>query len=139
MFSSSAESLKQLVRRSSSKEKERRLIRRTSSKKNKENGAGGGTKSKMASPPSQTQPSSPACLPSSIDHSSIFPSEAPAFAFNATEPEPASEDMRVPAGIVVDPRLEHSAEPGDPQVFEKDCTETDIQTFHVTLTYKPRI
>lgn len=30
-------------------------------------------------------------------------------------------------------------ENGPPIVSEQDCTELDVQTFHVTLTYKPRI
>lgn len=30
-------------------------------------------------------------------------------------------------------------ENGPPVVSEQDCTELDVQTFHVTLTYKPRI
>lgn len=28
---------------------------------------------------------------------------------------------------------------GDGTIGPQDCTEMDVQTFHVTLTYKPRI
>lgn len=50
------------------------------------------------------------------------------------------------SGISYEGKLQTTASPkrgtsgtSSPGITEQDCTEVDVQTFHVTLTYKPRI
>lgn len=110
---------KQLVRRHSGKE--RRLVRRSSSKskRDKENGAntscvstsGGGTSSKK--------------WDSGINKVSLG---------SSLSVEPPMVSGTSPARTKGHNR--HSNPVG---ITEQDCTEIDVQTYHVSLTYKPRI
>lgn len=105
---------KQLVRRSSGKEK--RLVRRSSSKckRDKENGA---NTSGIASCSKKWD--------SGISKVSLG---------SSISAEPPMVSGSSPARSKVLNR--HSNPIG---ITEQDCTEVDVQTYHVTLTYKPRI
>lgn len=133
------------LRRTSSREKQR--WHRNSSRRNKENGTKGAGRSAtataavaaaavaavteasksrsletiktvkivrvMAADQQQQQPTTEKMLDNS--HNEIFEQHA-------------SKETRVPSRIS-----------GDGVIGPQDCTEMDVKTFHVTLTYKPRI
>lgn len=108
---------KQLVRRSSGKEK--RLVRRSSSKstRDKENGANVSTSGIASSSKKwDSGASKVASLGSSI------PCELPMVSGTSPARTKMMNRHSNPVGIT-----------------EQDCTEVDVQTYHVTLTYKPRI
>ncbi|XP_042898219.1 unconventional myosin-IXa isoform X2 [Parasteatoda tepidariorum] len=110
---------KQLVRKSSGKEK--RLVRRSSSKskRDKENGAGASCVTTTASSSKGKRDSSGSKVVSLGTSMS-------------SEPLPVSGSS--PARVKVMNRLSNPV-----GITEQDCTELDVQSFHVTLTYKPRI
>ncbi|XP_023230368.1 uncharacterized protein LOC111630490 isoform X2 [Centruroides sculpturatus] len=67
---------------------------------------------------------------------------------NYTSSKHGSSHYGLPSssGISYEGKLQTTASPkrgtsgtSSPGITEQDCTEVDVQTFHVTLTYKPRI
>lgn len=108
---------KQLVRRSSGKEK--RLVRRSSSKskKDKENGANTLSASGIASCSKKWDTSL-----GKVSLGSSLPAEPPMVSGSSPSRTKVLNRHSTPIGIT-----------------EQDCTEVDVQTYHVTLTYKPRI
>ena len=110
---------KQLVRRSSGKEK--RLVRRSSSKskKDKENGANASSLSASGIASCSKK------WDSNIGKVSLG---------SSLSVEPPMVSGSSPSRSKVLNR--HSTPVG---ITEQDCTEVDVQTYHVTLTYKPRI
>lgn len=108
---------KQLVRRSSGKEK--RLVRRSSSKskKDKENGANTLSASGIASCSKKWDTNL-----GKVSHGSSLPAEPPMVSGSSPSRSKVLNRHSTPVGIT-----------------EQDCTEVDVQTYHVTLTYKPRI
>ena len=117
-LSVSAESVKRpSLRRTSSREKGR--LNRSSSRRNKENGA----KCRSAD----------ACKSRSLETVKIkrVSLEQPAEKILKTSKEVLNEETNKEC-CMTDSHLEVPIGP-------QDCTEMDIQTFHVTLTYKPRI
>ncbi|XP_015596904.1 uncharacterized protein LOC107268541 isoform X2 [Cephus cinctus] len=121
-LSASADSVKRSsLRRTSSREKSR--LHRSSSRRNKENGA-----KARASDTSKSR--------------SLETVKAKAVRVSVEQPmermSKNSEDLHadIDASKGKDVAIHHNSEtPIGPQ----DCTEMDVQTFHVTLTYKPRI
>ncbi|XP_076052992.1 uncharacterized protein LOC143032326 isoform X6 [Oratosquilla oratoria] len=118
----SSESIGRVVRRSSSKDKERRLVRRSSSKKDKENGQKGVVASRGRS--SSTEVKTPTTHYAG-DHLGSPPRRVLATSLGPVGlgAPPAGAD---PVGIVG-------------ALTDHDCTETDVQRVHVSITYKPRI
>lgn len=108
---------KQLVRRSSGKEK--RLVRRSSSKskKDKENGANTLSASGIASCSKKWDTNL-----GKVSLGSSLPAEPPMVSGSSPSRTKVLNRHSTPVGIT-----------------EQDCTEVDVQTYHVTLTYKPRI
>lgn len=108
---------KQLVRRSSGKEK--RLVRRSSSKskKDKENGANTLSASGIASCSKKWDTNL-----GKVSLGSSLPAEPPMVSGSSPSRTKVLNRHSTPIGIT-----------------EQDCTEVDVQTYHVTLTYKPRI
>lgn len=108
---------KQLVRRSSGKE--RRLVRRSSSKskKDKENGANTLSASGIASCSKKWDTNL-----GKVSLGSSLPAEPPLVSGSSPSRSKVLNRHSTPVGIT-----------------EQDCTEVDVQTYHVTLTYKPRI
>lgn len=108
---------KQLVRRSSGKEK--RLVRRSSSKskKDKENGANTLSASGIASCSKKWDTNL-----GKVSLGSSLPAEPPMVSGSSPSRSKVLNRHSTPIGIT-----------------EQDCTEVDVQTYHVTLTYKPRI
>ncbi|GIY32812.1 uncharacterized protein CEXT_418471 [Caerostris extrusa] len=108
----------QLVRKPSGKGN--RLVRRSSSKskRDKENGAGASSSGLASSSKSKRDSavSKVVSLGSSV----------------SSEPLPVSGSS--PARAKMMNRLSNPV-----GITEQDCTELDVQSFHVTLTYKPRI
>lgn len=117
MNSVSGGSDKQLVRRSSGKEK--RLVRRSSSKskKDKENGANTLSASGIASCSKKWDTNL-----GKVSLGSSLPAEPPMVSGSSPSRTKVLNRHSTPVGIT-----------------EQDCTEVDVQTYHVTLTYKPRI
>ena len=113
-LSASAESVKRpSVRRNSSKEKSR--LQRSSSRRNKENGA--------KTPKHQQQQQQNAS-------SDTIKVKAGARGASADQLQPAEK-------IIKNEVADHQQQPDT--IGPHHCTEMDVQTFHVTLTYKPRI
>ncbi|XP_055952343.1 uncharacterized protein LOC129988204 isoform X4 [Argiope bruennichi] len=106
----------QLVRRPSGKGS--RLVRRSSSKskRDKENGAGASASTSSSKNKRDSGVSKVVSLGSSV----------------SSEPLPVSGSS--PARAKMMNRLSNPV-----GITEQDCTELDVQSFHVTLTYKPRI
>lgn len=110
---------KQLVRRSSGKEK--RLVRRSSSKskRDKENGA------------------NTSCVSTT------------GIATCSKKRDSGISKVSLGSSISVEPTVVSGSSPARTKVIsrhsnpigitEQDCTEIDVQAYHVTLTYKPRI
>ncbi|KFM81837.1 hypothetical protein X975_25809, partial [Stegodyphus mimosarum] len=112
---------KQLVRRSSGKEK--RLVRRSSSKskRDKENGTNASCVSTSGiATSSKNKRDSGTTKVVSLGGSA--PTEPPTVSGSSPTRAKVINRLSNPVGIT-----------------EQDCTELDVQTFHVTLTYKPRI
>lgn len=125
-------------------------MRRSSSKKNKENGStastptpthsnshsnssssgcggsrkSGGPTSGGSTPNNEGGP--PPAPQSSVDKV-LTSTQGPCDLGGQSQPEPGPES-------VLEPQATASS-----LMESRDCTETDVQTFHVTLTYKPRI
>ncbi|XP_021966911.1 uncharacterized protein LOC110862067 isoform X2 [Folsomia candida] len=161
--SGSQESLKQhqLVRRSSSKDKDRRLVRRSSSKKNKENGTtstSATTANRKQTGSSSGTSSNPAVNNNSSPSGEVIGhvvggggAGAEACGGSTTTPTTPVSSKGVgnsPSRNPVAGCSQAESVPGETtcesdyltnMVLEADCTETDVQSFHVTLTYKPRI
>lgn len=108
---------KQLVRRSSGKEK--RLIRRSSSKskKDKENGANTLSASGIASCSKKWDTNL-----GKVSLGSSLPAEPPMVSGSSPSRTKVLNRHSTPLGIT-----------------EQDCTEVDVQTCHLSLSYKPRI
>ncbi|XP_058789264.1 uncharacterized protein LOC131663139 isoform X2 [Phymastichus coffea] len=113
-LSASAESVKRpSLRRNSSREKSR--LHRSSSRRNKENGAKSrGTESSKSRSMETVKAKGARVM---IDQQ---PAEK---MIKNDDDEKSPQDQRAMT----------------PQIGPQDCTEMDVQTFHVTLTYKPRI
>lgn len=141
-LSASAESVKRpSLRRTSSREKQR--WHRNSSRRNKENGTKGAGRSATATAAAMTEATKSRSL-ETIKTVKIVrvmtadqqqqQQQQPAVekildnSHNEIFEEHASKEARVP-----------SRTSGDGVIGPQDCTEMDVKTFHVTLTYKPRI
>lgn len=111
---------KQLVRRSSGKEK--RLVRRSSSKskRDKENGANASCMSTSGIATCSKKWDSGVSKVVSLGSS--LPTEPPVVSGSSPARTKVINRHSNPVGIT-----------------EQDCTEVDVQAYHVTLTYKPRI
>lgn len=138
-LSASAESVKRpSLRRTSSREKQR--WHRNSSRRNKENGTKGAGRSATAVAAAVTEASNKSRSLETIKTVKIVrvmaadQQQQPATekmldnSHNEIFEEHASKETRVP-----------SRTSGDGVIGPQDCTEMDVKTFHVTLTYKPRI
>ncbi|XP_066588663.1 unconventional myosin-IXAb-like isoform X2 [Prorops nasuta] len=118
-LSASAESVKRpSLRRNSSREKSR--LHRSSSRRNKENGAKGR--------------STEACKSRSLE-------TMKAKTVRVTVDQPAEKMLKSSHEVIDenDGKDLLAVHGTDVQIGPQDCTEMDVQTFHVTLTYKPRI
>lgn len=112
-MSASAESVKRpSLRRTASREKTR--LHRSSSRRNKENGA--------------------KCR-SSVDTGKSRSLEAMKMKRVSIE-QPADKIIIQNTDQLLNDDVEKSS---DVTKSQQDCTDIDVQTFHVTLTYKPRI
>lgn len=117
-LSASAESIKRpSLRRTCSKEKQR--LHRSSSRRNKENGAKGRSTEAYKSRSLETMKK---IVRVSIDQ----PTEKIGNSRENVDEREASKEQAHICGT-------------DGVIGPQDCTEMDVQTFHVTLTYKPRI
>lgn len=119
-LSVSAESVKRpSIRRNSSREKAR--IHRTSSKRNKENGTKIQRNTSDASKSRSLETVKSKTVRVSID-------------------QPAEKILKNSEEVLTEPGKDHmNLQTADISIGPQDCTEMDVQTFHVTLTYKPRI
>ncbi|XP_032453869.1 uncharacterized protein LOC100118685 isoform X4 [Nasonia vitripennis] len=121
-LSASAESVKRpSIRRNSSREKSR--LHRSSSRRNKENGA----KSRGASESSKSR--SLETVKAKGARVTIDQQPAEKMIKNSDELSQLAEQNNTG----------NAHQQSDIAIGPQDCTEMDIQTFHVTLTYKPRI
>lgn len=121
-LSASAESVKRpSLRRNSSREKSR--LHRSSSRRNKENGA----KSRGASESSKSR--SLETVKAKGARVTIDQQPAEKMIKNSDELSQLTEQNSTG----------NAHQQPDIAIGPQDCTEMDIQTFHVTLTYKPRI
>ncbi|KYQ59986.1 Rho GTPase-activating protein 20 [Trachymyrmex zeteki] len=136
-LSASAESVKRpSLRRNSSREKQR--WHRNSSRRNKENGTKGAGRSATAAAAAMVTEASKSRSLETIKNVKIVRVMAADQQQSAEKmmdsshndifEEHASKETRVP-----------SRTSGDGVIGPQDCTEMDVKTFHVTLTYKPRI
>lgn len=123
-LSASAESVKRpSLRRTSSREKQR--LHRSSSRRNKENGA-------------KARAAEAACKSRSLETMKTKIVRV------VTMEQPVEKKILDSRDIIEERSIrEHACttatSSGDSTVGPQDCTEMDVQTFHVTLTYKPRI
>ncbi|XP_014471661.1 PREDICTED: uncharacterized protein LOC106742857 isoform X2 [Dinoponera quadriceps] len=118
-LSASAESVKRpSLRRTSSREKQR--LHRSSSRRNKENGA-------------KARTAEAACKSRSL--------ETMKTKIVRVVEQPAEKKILDNSREIIEERKEHACTThgGDGTIGPQDCTEMDVQSFHVTLTYKPRI
>ncbi|KAG5347639.1 RHG20 protein, partial [Acromyrmex charruanus] len=136
-LSASAESVKRpSLRRTASREKQR--WHRNSSRRNKENGTKGAGRSATAAAAAMVTEASKSRSLETIKNVKIVrvmaadqqqpTAEKMMDSHNDIFEEHASKETRVP-----------SRTSGDGVIGPQDCTEMDVKTFHVTLTYKPRI
>ncbi|KAL0129312.1 hypothetical protein PUN28_004188 [Cardiocondyla obscurior] len=138
-LSASAESVKRpSLRRTSSREKQR--WHRNSSRRNKENGTKGtGRSATAAAAAAVTEASKSRSLEAIKTVKIVRVMTADQQQQSTTEKmldnshneifeEHVNKEVRVPSRIS-----------GDGVIGPQDCTEMDVKTFHVTLTYKPRI
>jgi len=137
-LSASAESVKRpSLRRTCSREKQR--WHRNSSRRNKENGTKGAGRSATAAAAAMVTEASKSRSLETIKNMKIVrvmaaDQQQPTAekmmdsSHNDIFEEHASKETRVP-----------SRTSGDGVIGPQDCTEMDVKTFHVTLTYKPRI
>ncbi|XP_014229523.1 uncharacterized protein LOC106654251 isoform X2 [Trichogramma pretiosum] len=117
-LSASAESVKrQSVRRNSSREKSR--LQRSSSRRNKENGA---KSTRNSSDSAKSRSLETVKANKSVSRVSVQDHQ-PAEKIHKNEAEASPEQLNQQTN----------------NIGPQDCTEMDVQTFHVTLTYKPRI
>lgn len=130
-LSASAESVKRpSLRRNSSREKQR--LHRSSSRRNKENGAKGGVRSAAAADVSRSLEAikSVKIVRVTVDQQ------------QQQQQQLAAEKMLDNSyNEIIEEQTAHvpSRTGGDGIIGPQDCTEMDVKTFHVTLTYKPRI
>lgn len=145
-LSASAESVKRpSLRRTSSREKQR--LHRSSSRRNKENGAKSrATESSNKSRSLETMKTKIVRVVTveqqPVDRKILDNSR------EIIEDRTAKENARVHATITTVATTATATAAtstataitsGDGTIRPQDCTEMDVQTFHVTLTYKPRI
>lgn len=125
-LSASAESVKRpSLRRTSSREKQR--LHRSSSRRNKENGA----KARVEAARSLETMKTKIVRVVTVEQQPVERKMLDNSREIIEEQRVAREHARV---------HQHSAASGDgTTIGPQDCTEMDVQTFHVTLTYKPRI
>lgn len=132
-LSASAESVKRpSLRRNSSREKQR--LHRSSSRRNKENGAKGGVRSAAAA---------------AADVSRSLEAIKSVKIVRVTVDQQQQQQQQLAAEKMLDNSYNEIIEEqtvrvpsrtgGDSIIGPQDCTEMDVKTFHVTLTYKPRI
>ncbi|GAB1868551.1 Rho GTPase-activating protein 20 [Camponotus japonicus] len=132
-LSASAESVKRpSLRRNSSREKQR--LHRSSSRRNKENGAKGGVRSATAA---------------AADVSRSLEAIKSVKIVRVTVDQQQQQQQQLTAEKMLDNSYNEIIEEqtarvpsrtgGDGIIGPQDCTEMDVKTFHVTLTYKPRI
>ncbi|XP_012250539.2 uncharacterized protein LOC105682899 isoform X1 [Athalia rosae] len=115
-LSASAESVKRpSLRRTSSREKSR--LHRSSSRRNKENGAK--VRAVEATKSRSSDVSKAKTIRVSLD--------------------PPAEKMSKNNEEISNDKDRSVAQRNESPIGPQDCTEMDVQTFHVTLTYKPRI
>ncbi|XP_012220099.1 unconventional myosin-IXa-like isoform X2 [Linepithema humile] len=134
-LSASAESVKRLpsLRRNSSRDKQR--LHRASSRRNKENGAKEGNRSTATA---AVEP----CKSHSLEM--IKTVKIVRMATTADQQQSVVEKMLDDSHEIIEERaIKEARVPsrtgGDSVIGLQDCTEMDVKTFHVTLTYKPRI
>ncbi|EZA51448.1 Rho GTPase-activating protein [Ooceraea biroi] len=136
-LSASAESIKRpSLRRTSSREKQR--LHRSSSRRNKENGAKGSGRS--ASTVAAAAAVVEACKSRSLETMKTVKLVRVSMA--ADQQTSVSEKMLDKShNEIIEERAtrETRALSREGVIGPQDCTEMDVQTFHVTLTYKPRI
>jgi len=139
-LSASAESVKRpSLRRTSSREKQR--LHRSSSRRNKENGAKGSGRS--ASTVAAAAAMVEACKSRSLETMKTVKLVRVTMA--ADQQTSASEKMLDNShNEIIEERATKETRAssrigGENVIGPQDCTEMDVQTFHVTLTYKPRI
>lgn len=131
-LSASAESVKRLpsLRRNSSRDKQR--LHRTSSRRNKENGAMEGN--------SRSTAAAESCKSHSLDM--IKTVKIVRMTTAADKQQSAVEKMLDDSHneIIEERAIKEARIPSRTGgIGLQDCTEMDVKTFHVTLTYKPRI
>lgn len=116
------------LRRTSSREKQR--LHRSSSRRNKENGA-------------KARAAEAACKSRSLETM-----KTKIVRVVTVEQQPVEKKILDSSREIIEERpvREHACTTshvggggGDGTIGPQDCTEMDVQTFHVTLTYKPRI
>lgn len=116
-LSASAESIKRpSLRRNSSREKSR--LHRSSSRRNKENG----TKARGTSESSKSR---------SLETVKAKGSRV------TIDQQPAEKIIKNSDEVIAESN--NTGKSDVATIGPQDCTEMDVQTFHVTLTYKPRI
>lgn len=132
-LSASAESMKRLpsLRRNSSRDKQR--LHRTSSRRNKENGA---IESNSRSAVAATVES---CKSHSLEMIKTVKIVRMTTAADQQQLKKANDSQNE---IIEERAIKEARVPsrtGGNVIGLQDCTEMDVKTFHVTLTYKPRI
>ncbi|KAL6424052.1 hypothetical protein ACFW04_009744 [Cataglyphis niger] len=130
-LSASAESVKRpSLRRTSSREKQR--LHRSSSRRNKENGAKGGVRSTAADVSRSLE---------AIKTVKIVRVTVTADQQQQQQQSAAQKMLDNSYNEIIEEQTARvpSRTGGDSVIGPQDCTEMDVKTFHVTLTYKPRI
>lgn len=135
-LSASAESVKRpSLRRNSSREKQR--LHRSSSRRNKENGAKGGGIRSAAAAAADVSRSLEAIKTVKIVRVTVTADQQPQ---QQQQQQPAGEKMLDNSyNEIIEEQAARVPSRTGGDIGPQDCTEMDVKTFHVTLTYKPRI